>query len=543
MANKTLFKSTRGSRISSTNTVNQAGGIAYQRSPKQTLAQYVATGSLNGTFYASANEQLNLALEMCSQVKDGYIARLALYARQSAHMKDMPALLCAVLSVRDPELFERVASTVLDNAKMVRVFVQIMRSGVVGRKSLGTRPKRFIQEWLYKLSDEQLFRSSIGQAPSLADVIKMTHPRPRDEARAALYAYLVGKEYEVESLPKIVAEFESFKRRILSGPNPPSEKKGLRLIRKSKKIEFAEDLPDVPFRLLTALPLGFREWASIARNAPWQMTRMNLNTFQRHGLFERPELVDMIAERLRDRAIIKKARVFPYQLLAAYKALDSGFPRKIKNALQDALEIAVENVPAIQGQIVLCPDSSGSMQSPVTGHRKGSTSSVTCVEVAALIAASFLRVNRSAEVLPFMEKVIDVDLNPRDSVMTNAKTLSSLGWGGTNCSAPLKRLNDQCESPDIVVFISDNESWVDSGNPRQGTAMMREWQELKRRNPDAKLVCIDIQPYDTLQASSRRDILNIGGFSDSVFKTIADFANHPIDGDYWVDEIESIQIP
>ena len=37
--------------------------------------------------------------------------------------------------------------------------------------------------------------------------------------------------------------------------------------------------------MLTALPLGKSDWIEIARNAPWQATRMNLNTFARHGVF------------------------------------------------------------------------------------------------------------------------------------------------------------------------------------------------------------------------------------------------------------------
>ncbi|MBD5780872.1 TROVE domain-containing protein [Pelagicoccus sp. NFK12] len=543
MANKTLFTSKRGSRVPAANARNEQGAVAYQRSATQALAQYVATGCLNGTFYASADEQLDRVVELCKAVDAGFIARLAVYARRSAYMKDMPALLCAVLSTRDAELFDRVAFEVLDNAKMVRVFVQIMRSGAVGRKSLGTRPKRFVQEWLYKLSDEQLFRSSVGQNPSISDVIKMVHPRPRDANRAALYAYLIGKDYDAEALPSLVAEYEAFKDRALNGPNPPALKKALRMLRKSKGFDFDANVPDVPFQMLTALPLGLREWASIAKNASWQMTRMNLNTFQRHGLFEHPDLVNRVANRLRNPERIKKARVFPYQLLAAYMNAEASLPQAIKNALQDALEIAVENVPSIEGKVVLCPDSSGSMQSPVTGHRRGSTTAVKCVDVAALVAAAFLRKNQDAQVLPFMEKVRNVELNPRDSVMTNAKTLSSLGWGGTNCSAPLKWLNDRREAPDLVVFISDNESWVNSGPSRQGTAMMQEWEVLKRRNAKAKLVCIDIQPYSTAQATSRRDILNVGGFSDSVFSAIADFARHPIDGDYWVSKIEDVQIP
>ena len=62
-------------------------------------------------------------------------------------MKDLPALLCAALSVSGPGLLAEVFDRVIDDGRMLRNFVQIMRSGVVGRKSLGTLPKRLVQAW------------------------------------------------------------------------------------------------------------------------------------------------------------------------------------------------------------------------------------------------------------------------------------------------------------------------------------------------------------------------------------------------------------
>ena len=49
-------------------------------------------------------------------------------------------------------------------------------------------------------------------------------------------------------------------------------------------------------------------------------------------------------------------------------------PREITEALQDAMEIAIENVPEIDGKVYVFPDVSGSMSSAVTGFRKGATS-------------------------------------------------------------------------------------------------------------------------------------------------------------------------
>ena len=74
---------------------------------------------------------------------------------------------------------------------------------------------------------------------------------------------------------------------------------------KNSKTGDTLEVPAVPFQMLTALPISAKEWTEIARNAGWQMTRMNLNTFQRHGVFADAEMVKLIADRLRDREAIQ----------------------------------------------------------------------------------------------------------------------------------------------------------------------------------------------------------------------------------------------
>jgi 60 kDa SS-A/Ro ribonucleoprotein len=524
MANKTLFRSVVGRLLPKTDALNEECRPAYAFSAEQALAQYAATGCLSSTFYASGAEQLGRVLELCARVEPEFIARSALYARQKGFMKDLPALLCAVLSVRSPGLLAEVFERVIDSPKMLRNFVQIMRSGVVGRKSLGTLPKRLVLQWLESRSDEKIFAGSVGNDPSLADVIKMVHPKPVGASRQALFGYLIGREYNGEALPEIVRAYEEFKGNTSSDRGP---------------------VPDVPFQMLTSLELGPEQWTEIARHAPWQMTRMNLNTFARHGVFESPEMVGTIAKRLCDAELVARARVFPYQLMVAYMTA-TDVPIAIREALQDAMEIAIQNVPRIDGKVYVFPDISGSMHSPATGFRKGSTTAVRCIDIAALVAAAVLRKNQRAEVIPFESDVVRVDLNPRDSVMTNARRLSSLPCGGTNCSAPLRHLNGRRATGDVVIYVSDNESWVDS--PCHGrfggapTETMRQWAEFKRRSPAATMICIDIQPYGHTQAQEREDIVNVGGFSDQVFSLIADVAAGGTEKDHWVRAIAAMQL-
>jgi 60 kDa SS-A/Ro ribonucleoprotein len=524
MVNKKLFQTARGLFTRKADTVNEAGGLAYKLSPKEALAQYAATGCFSHTFYADAGEQIDKVLEFADQVDADFVAKTAVFAREKGHMKDMPAFLVASLSTKDKELFEKVFPRVIDNGKMLRNFVQIMRSGAVGRKSLGTLPKRLVREWFDKRTSEQIFKQSVGQSPSFGDILKMVHPKPNDVQREALFGYFIGREVSFDNLPEIVRKFELFK----AGEST--------------------DVPDVPFQMLTALPLSAKDWTEIARNAPWQMTRMNLNTFQRHGVFSDVGIVEVIAERLRNPEAIRKARVFPFQLLSAYSAASQNreVPRDITEALQDSMEVATENVPSIKGKVYVFPDISGSMHSAVTGYRKGSTSAVRCLDVAALVAAAVLRKNPTSEVIPFESKIVNVAINPRDSIMTNAQKLASLPAGGTNCSAPLHELNRRKANGDVLIYVSDNESWVDSPYHGRfggsGTETMKQWNEFKSRNKDAKLVCIDIQPYAHTQAQERADILNVGGFSDQVFTLVSEFANGNLDDGHWVSVIEKVSI-
>ena len=517
MANKTLFASTHGQRLEPVNALNRAGAGAYDYFPRHKLAQYAATGCLTNTFYAGAEEQLETVLQLAEQLDPAFVARAAVYARKKGHMKDVPALLLAVLSTKSPELLRKAFPQVIDNGRMLRNFVQIMRSGVVGRKSLGTVPKALVRQWLDTAPERLLIDATVGASPSLKDVVRMAHPKPTDASREAFYGWLLGKPHLFERLPQALQELKLF------------------------EMDRSREIPDVPFQMLTALKLSSGMWAQVALHGGWHMLRMNLNTFARHGVFLLPGMAEAIAEKLSNREAIRRARVLPYQLLIAHRSLGVDVPKNVRQALEKAMEIALENVPSFRGQVVVCPDVSSSMSSPITGRRGSATSAVRCIDVAALIAAAIMKANLEAQVLPFAEYVRAVELSVRDSVMTNANKLASLGGGGTNCSAPLDRLLKGGARADLVILVSDNQSWVDA-RARGASQTMQLWSLFRQRNPKAKLVCIDLQPYGTTQAVEGTDVLNVGGFSDDVFEIVRLFARGELSAHHWVGQIENVKV-
>lgn len=518
--NKNLFGNNSGTVASQkiltqagvANTVNNAGGTAYSLPAESELAQLVVTGTFNNTYYVKAETQLEKIKTLANQCSPEFVAKCAIYGHKVAHMKDTPAMLLALLVGRnETKLVEKIFPQVITNQKMLRNFVQIIRSGVVGRKSFGTATKRAIQTWFAKQRADSLFKGAVGNDPSLADVVKMVHPRPESPEKQAFYGWLLDKKYDVGALPAQVALFERF-----------------------KKGETTE-IPDADFRMLTPFLTG-ESWKKVALNMPWNALRMNLNTFERHGVYDDIEVVRALNAKLQDKEAVKRSNAFPYQILTTTQAIRNGkTPASIYLALEQAMEYATENVPALNTNgVVVCVDTSGSMGNPVTGSRDGSTTATKCVDVAALMASCVLRKNPSKTlILPFDTRVHACNFNPYDSVMKNASTLARFGGGGTDCASALTHLNTTNHKADTVIFVSDNESWYRGTRTSNywsysgRTDFVTEWATYKKRNPRAKLVCIDITPNATTQAPDiSSEILNVGGFSDSVFEVVANFINN-----------------
>lgn len=517
MASKTLFGNKNNNTvIPQTDGVNAAGGVSYKRDPEEALAQFAVTGTFNDSFYVNGAEQLDEIKKLAYAVSPEFLAKVAVYSRQSAYMKDSAAFLLSVLLTRDANLFKLVFPKVVDNGKMLKNFVQIIRSGQVGRKSFGSMPRRLIREFLENRSFEQLMDDNIGNEPSLADVIKMVHPKGKNPQAEAFFGWVIeSAKTDKNNLPEIVKNFEAFKSAKADNRVVPNR---------------------LNWQYLSNCNLTTKEWQSVAtQNMGWQALRMNLNTLSRNNVFSDEEVTRKIANKLSDEIAIERSKVFPYQLYIATKMAEN-VPPSIKDALEMAMEYSTKNIPNFGGKKVLVGvDCSGSMSAAVTGDRGSATSKVNCNDVGSLIAACVVRNNPGTKVARFDTQAVEVNLAATDTIVAAARKIGFNG-GGTDCGAPIRLWNNQGVKGDVVFVISDNESWSRSyGN---GTSVMNEWATFKRNNPKAKLILIDLAAGGTTQAKTNgKDILNVGSWSDSIFSVVSSFLE---DGrSTWVDEIKN----
>ncbi len=539
MANPNLFRP-QSSPPTPTDAVNEAGGRAYRLSPKQALAQLAATGCFQGTYYADADTQLQMLIDLVQQVDDPiYLAKLALYAREKAMMKDMPAALLLLLSKRDMPLFHQIFDRVVDNGRMLRTLFQMLRSGAFGRKSLSYGLQRAFQRWLNRASVSQLLSAAIGKNPSLRDVLRAARPTPPDQQRRALFGWLTGRPAPKwhpatwADLPEEVTALIAFRQAV-------AEASQVQLL---ERYRFRWDL-------LADSARGETVWKALARQMGPQALRMNLNTLLRHKVLQDPAMVHYVAQRLADPEEIVRSRQFPYQYLAAYLNADPDLPQPLRDALETATEIACGNVPELAGPIVIGLDVSGSMSCSVTGSRRGGASKMRCIDVAALFAAAIVRRNPGSLLIAFDTESHEVEIDPDEKILALSARLAQYGGGGTDCSIPLRTANQHQHHRQRAfagcVLISDNESWIGEGRANQ-TAVMEQWNafvrnQIRLQGPQAepKLVCIDLQPYTTVQAPDRADILNVGGFSDAVFTVVSTFLRD--DAQHFVEQVEAIDL-
>lgn len=518
MPNRDIFNT--GRQAPPATARNASGGRAYALSDQEALAQYAVTGTFNRTFVTSARSNFTETLRLARACSPEWVAKVAIYARQHGLMKDVPVFLVAYLStLEDKSYFYAAFPYVVNNIGQVRNFVQMIRSGVLGRKSLGTAPKRAIQRFLAGMPADRIFWQCAGNNPSMPDVLALVHPRPVNAQQDALYGYLLGREYNFDNLPTNVQQFERFK----SGDTTV--------------------VPAVDFRRLTALPLTVTQWTQIAGTMTWNQLRLNMNTLARHGVFADTETVNAVANRLRDERQIAGSGILPFALYNTIENVDAAVPRVLVNALQDALEICVLNAPRLPGRTLVAVDSSGSMSQPVTGYRSGSTSTLKCNQAAAFFAAAMLRANPdNVDIICFDTQVTVPTVNPRDSLTTITRSVSRNG-GGTSVSSVMVWARQQRQTYDNIVIISDNESWADRSHwyGQSGTSTQELFTQYRGRSRNAKLVLWDVVPSSNSQVSGTDNTLRVGGFSDAVFSVIDGFTQAREDN-HWQTVIGNISL-
>lgn len=221
----------------------------------------------------------------------------------------------------------------------------------------------------------------------------------------------------------------------------------------------------------------------------------------RNILEQAPQAVDDVLRLLVDENLIRKSLVLPFRYLTALDALEAGnLPRagEVVEALNEAVDKALANVPQFEGRTLVALDGSGSMNGQP-------------LKIGSLFASVLLKAN-PADLIVFSNEAHYVTINRRDSTLAVAKAIAAKApQGGTNFHAVFQMAN---RAYDRVVLLSDMQGWIG------GTAPTQTFETYKQRHQAApKVYSFDLQGYGTLQFPER-DVFCLAGFSDKTLETL-----------------------
>lgn len=487
-------------------TVNASGGLAYKGDLKQDALSLLTT-SVVGNSYTMSQEKISETLvsvtTQLAKTDPNFLAKAVVYARNEGLMRLAPIVGLAALTAfgHDRGLTQRVFNKVIVTPDDLREFVTLFNVRVFGKRMTGWVTK-MVADWLNGMSEYHAVKygSKASKEITIRDILRLAHPKPVNPSQDHIFHYLTKGVKDVSptepELLKIIWAAEKLKR-------TKHEDEIVELVTRFK-LPWEVVIPT----LEAATP---KVWAGLASVMPYFALVRNLATLDRQGAFRIPGIPDTVATRLSDPSAISKSRMFPFRFFQAERALPPSVPVVVRQALKDALETSVANLPPIKGKVVVAVDESGSMSSPSMGDY----SDVTCSEIARLLAAILYR-RYNAEVLVFNTTAVPSEGHRGlSSVLDVAKAIDSFP-GGTDLASPVRLMMTRGIPCDTYVCLSDNESY----GAYPVAQMFRDYR-AKYPKFEAKGFLFNLSPTGTYQASISDPLLRvISGFGDQPLKMI-----------------------
>lgn len=499
-ANLTAPIATTGER-----TRTHEGGEAFMRDAESELAILAVTNMVGeDTFYERADVRDARFVELVHTVtrsNSAFIAGadvdvgkvgLAEYLRTTMLMRSAAVVMAAEYVAAGGEHGRSVVGRALQRADEPAELLGywLTRHG----RNVPMPIKRGIADAASRLYTERaaLRYDGLSRQVRMADVIELTHPSPRDDRQSALFKYLLDRRHHDDAdadaavLPVLAAA-------AALDAVPIDERRAV--LRARGPLALAE----AGFsweRLSGWLPGGMdaEAWAAVIPSMGVMALVRNLRNFDQAGITD--AAIDAVIAKITDRGEVAKARLFPYQVWAAYKHAPSD---NWKRALGQTLELTIGNIPGLDGTLVAI-DTSGSMQAPVSRR-----STMQRVEVAAVMAMATAKRSTNVDVVIYGQTNALVRGLAGMSVLGGVdKVVRSVGSVGhaTYGHTAIARWFDSRRHRRAVIFTDDQQH--DSGHVRLGHVPLIYTFNLAGYRPSAL-------------PAGERGRYTIGGFTDATF--------------------------
>jgi len=354
--------------------------------------------------------------------------------------------------------------------------------------------KRGVADAVRRLYNERavLRYDGVSRQLRMADVLELTHPAPRDERQSALFKYLLDRRHHGDPVADATVLPTLAAAAVLDAA-PEGERRVV--LRERGPAALAE--AGVSWERLSGwLPGGMdaEAWTAVIPSMGVMALVRNLRNFDEAGVPKRT--VDAVIDKITDPAEVAKARLFPYQVWAAYTHAPSD---NWKRALGETLELTIQNIPALDSTLVVI-DTSASMRTSVSGR-----STMSRVEVAAVMAMATAKRARDVDVVIFGQGNARMKIRAGTSVLKGVhEVVRSVGSVGhaTNGHTAIAKWFDPARHRRVVLFTDDQ--MHDAGRVRLDHVPLVYTFNLAGYRPSSF-------------AAGDRGRYTLGGFTDATF--------------------------
>jgi 60 kDa SS-A/Ro ribonucleoprotein len=518
---------------------NSAGGFSFALDDWGRLRRFLILGSEGGTYYIGERDLLKenhsavnkcltadgkRTIDMIVEVSDkglAYRNEAAVYA------------LALAASHKDMEV-RKMAMAALPKVARIGTHLFHWAHYVNSMRGWGRGLRNAVADWYLTKNTDQLAVQAVKYQQrdgwSHSDLLRLAHPRTTDEAKDAVFRWMVGgkdalgdrtvkrKQKSKETsesnypsrsgnLPELIEAFEKAKK--------ASEKEIVTLI-----TEHGLPREAIPTQHLNSVAV----WEALLAEMPATAMIRNLGKMTAVGLVKPLSKASVsIAKKLKDTAWLKKSRVHPMQFLIASKVYNQGHGEKGKltwnadqsvvSALEQAFYASFGNVEPVGKPMLFGMDVSGSMTSRMQG------TCLSCCEAEAALALVHLNVEENICVMAFDTGFRELPMRKNMSLVDAMKYVENINGGGTDCSLPFLWAKQMKADVGAFVVTTDSETYAGRAHPSQALNDYRNFSGNAARSVVVGMTSNGFTIADPNDSGS----LDVVGFDASTPSLIADF--------------------
>lgn len=487
--NKTIndpYKSNKSSPFGKSLSAN--GNLQSNKSPCQILFEVVVS-SLYGkdSYYETSNDKVTRMIEALNSViavhglhGARYALNVAKFAREEMFIRTMPIVMTVQLAkiLREHGLqldgFKEAVSYLIQRADELTDLYAYSLTVFESKNKIPMSIKKGVAEAFNKFDSYQMGKYNRSEGLTFKDLLRIVHPKPVDEIHAEIFNKIMSESLESPSTWEVLLSE--------NGKIPKENQKS--------KCDIWTDLINT----------------NGSGSLGYMATLRNLRNMKEADISN--ETWVTVANKIKDPVQVSKSKQLPFGFINAYDiAKSNNLPQIVLNALSQATEISLSNIPELGKHVWIILDCSGSMNGSMN------LNGTSPIKIGSIFTAALTKASANSfdfKFTMFDDFAKNVDLNPLDSVFTSyQKIMNRNAGGGTNLQSALNLKSQLGFEPDTVIILSDMQvNRLDSNNIS------------KLFSKDCVKIAINLDSLGNTPISELQGWTQLSGFSNNIFKYI-----------------------